>query len=173
MGDDRIELVEYDPLWPQMAQDEIQHLKKILPKEHILDIQHVGSTAIPGMIAKPVIDISIAVDSLAGAAQGMIIALEANDYVFWRDNPDKQRLFFVKGMPPYGEKRTHHVHICEPGYSQYKDKIIFRDYLTAHPEVAQEYTALKQKLAKEYTHEREKYTDMKGEFIEKILKNVQ
>lgn len=155
-----------------MAQDEMVHLKNILPAEHILDIQHVGSTAIPGMVAKPIIDIQVAVDSLETAKQFVINILEANDYVYWYDNPDPEHMFFVKGMPPYGKQRTHHVHMYETSCRQWADKMFFRDYLIEHPEVAQEYAALKEKLAAEYTHQREGYTDAKKEFIERILKRV-
>jgi GrpB-like predicted nucleotidyltransferase (UPF0157 family)/GNAT superfamily N-acetyltransferase len=169
-NNDYVELVAYDPQWPSMAEDEIEHLKELLPSEHILDIQHVGSTAIPGMIAKPIIDIQIAVDSLSVAKQFAIKILEENGYVFWRDNPDPQRMFFVKGMPPFGKRRTHHVHICEPSYSQWINKILFRDYLIAHPEKAQEYAALKMALLEKHTHDREKYTDAKKEFVEEVLK---
>lgn len=170
MSHDNIFLEAYNPKWPSIAKDEIEHLKKLLPREHILDIQHVGSTAIPGMTAKPIIDIQIAVDSLAAAKQFAIEILEENGYVFWHDNPDPQRMFFVKGMPPFGKRRTHHVHICEPSYSQWINKILFRDYLIAHPEKAQEYAALKMALSEKHTHDRERYTDAKKEFVEEVLK---
>src|SRR3989338_7201346 len=92
------------------------------------------------------------------------------NYEYWADNPDKTRLFFVKGMPPYGEKRTHHVHIVELDSHHWRDKIAFRDLLRAHPDVAKEYEILKNDLAKRYRYDREKYTDEKADFIKKILK---
>jgi GrpB-like predicted nucleotidyltransferase (UPF0157 family)/GNAT superfamily N-acetyltransferase len=152
---DSIELTEYNSEWPKMAALEIKMLREILPEEHIVDIQHVGSTAIPGMLSKPIID--------------SINALKTQGYAYWEENPDPTRLFFVKGMPPYGEKRTHHVHIVERHSQHWRDKITFRDYLIAHPESAHEYANLKIRLAKQYTYDREQYTEAKKEFINKIL----
>ncbi|MCD6044937.1 MAG: grpB [Gammaproteobacteria bacterium] len=111
---DGIELVPYDPQWPQRAKAEIKRLRAAFPPNIIVDIQHVGSTAIPGTLAKPIIDIQIAVESLPAIKQMAIDPLKALGYQYWAENPDPERLFFVKGMPPFGEKRTHHVHIVEP-----------------------------------------------------------
>jgi len=166
---DQIALVPYNPQWPDMAKIEIKRLYEILPIKHILDIQHVGSTAIPGILSKPIIDIQIAVDSLSAIEQIAIDKLKTLDYVDWEDNPDKERMFFVKGMPPYGEKRTHHLHIVEPASKHWQDKINFRDYLRIHPETASEYEKLKIKLAKQYTYDRELYTEAKTKFINDVL----
>ena len=166
---DSIELVTYDPLWPEMAKAEIKILCAALPPNSILDIQHVGSTAIPGILAKPIIDIQVAVASLPVIKQVAIDALKALDYQYWAENPDPERLFFVKGMPPFGERRTHHVHICETSCKHWLGKIRFRDYLIAHPEVAHEYEELKKKLAQQYTWDREKYTEGKADFVNRIL----
>jgi GrpB-like predicted nucleotidyltransferase (UPF0157 family) len=166
---DNILLEDYNPEWPRMASDEIEHLKKLLPSKHILGIEHVGSTAIPGMVAKPIIDIQIAVDSLAEAKKFAINSLEANGYAYWYNNPDPERMFFVKGMPPFGKKRTHHVHMYEPSCPQWPNKIIFRDYLIAHPEVANEYAILKRALAEAHAQDRESYTDAKTSFVERVL----
>lgn len=72
-------------------------------------------------------------------------------------------------MPRFGERRTHHVHIVEPSSKHWLGKIRFRDYLIAHPEVAREYEAMKKQLAEQYTHDREKYTEEKSDFVNKIL----
>ena len=169
---DSIELVPYEPQWPKMAALEIKKLREILPTNHIIDIQHVGSTAIPGMLAKPIIDIQIAVDSLTAIKQTAIDVLKTCDYVYWDEDPDPEKMFFVKGMPPYGEKRTHHVHIIEPKSKRWQTRIIFRDYLIAHPETAREYERLKIKLAQKYTYDREQYTDAKTKFIDDVLKQA-
>jgi GrpB-like predicted nucleotidyltransferase (UPF0157 family) len=166
---DSIELVPYDAQWPEMAAREIEVLGAALPRAQILDIQHVGSTAIPGMLAKPIIDIQIAVVSLADIKPLAISALEQLHYQYWRENPDLERLFFAKGLPPLGAGRTHHVHIVEPGSKHWQEKMLFRDYLLGHPEVRLEYAALKQDLALHYTHDRERYTEAKTEFIHHIL----
>jgi GrpB-like predicted nucleotidyltransferase (UPF0157 family)/ribosomal protein S18 acetylase RimI-like enzyme len=166
---DNIELVDYCSEWPKKAAAEIAHLRKILPGENILEYEHVGGTAVPGLIAKPIIDIQIAVKSLEIAKEELIKPLEADHYAYWYDNPDQDRMFFVKGLPPIGQGRTHHVHIVGMACPQWLDKILFRDYLIAHPDIAQEYAALKRELAGLHTQDREKYTDAKTEFIMRIL----
>lgn len=169
---DSIQLIPYDEDWPKIASLEINKLYEILPKKHVIDIQHVGSTAIPGMLAKPIIDIQVAVDALINIKDEAISVLEAQNYVYSKDNPDLTRLFFVKGMPPFGKGRTHHVHIAEPTSKHWQGKIAFRDYLTAHPEAAKKYEVLKMNLAKLHTYDREQYTEAKTEFIVEILQKA-
>lgn len=170
---DPIELTFYNPQWPYLAELEIKRLREILPAQHVLDIQHLGSTAIPGIKAKPIIDIQVAVDSLLAIKQAAIDALKPLGYEYWADNPDQERMFFVKGMPPFGDKRTHHVHIVEPASRHWQEKIQFRDYLLSHPEAVQEYEELKIKLADQYTYDREKYTEAKTQFVNEILEKAQ
>lgn len=170
---DSIQLVPYDKQWPILAEKEIKNLYTLLPKQHIIDVQHIGSTAIPGMLAKPIIDIQIAVDSLPAIKQAAIDILKTQGYVYWEEDPDPEKMFFVKGMPPYGDKRTHHIHIIEPTAPRWKSRILFRDYLIRHPEAAHEYEKLKIKLAEEHTHNREQYTEAKNKFIEDILLKAQ
>jgi predicted ATPase/GrpB-like predicted nucleotidyltransferase (UPF0157 family) len=170
---DYIDIVPYDLKWPNKANSEINKLHSILPTHQIIDIQHVGSTAIPGMAAKPIIDIQIAVTSLEAIKNIAVAALQKLDYQYWAENPDPERMFFVKGMPPFGEKRTHHVHIVEATSKHWVNKIQFRDYLIAHSEAADGYQQLKLKLAEKHVHDREAYTHAKGEFVNRILKLAQ
>lgn len=172
-NNDSIKLSPYDKQWPILAEQEIKKLHAILPKQHIIDIQHVGSTAIPNMLAKPIIDIQIAVDSLFAIKQIAIDILKTQGYVYWEEDPDPEKMFFVKGMPPFGDKRTHHIHIIEPKAERWKNRILFRDYLIKHPEAAHEYEHLKIKLAEEHTHNREQYTNAKTKFIKDILIDAQ
>jgi GrpB-like predicted nucleotidyltransferase (UPF0157 family) len=81
------------------------------------------------------------------------------------------RLFFIKGMPPYGIKRTHHVHIVESDSPHWINKIKFRDCLIAHPDKAREYAELKANLAQKFKYDREQYTEAKSEFVNRILEN--
>lgn len=170
---DHVDLVAYNSEWPREAKAEIDRVRAALPSNKIVDIQHVGSTAMPGMSSKPIIDIQVAVKSLDEMKVIAVPALQKMGYEYWDDNPDPERMFFVKGMPPFGERRTHHVHIFEPTSKHWQGKILFRDYLIAHLEVAKEYEQLKFKLAQQYTYDREQYTDAKGEFVNKILKLAQ
>lgn len=107
---DHVDIVEYDSEWPVKANAEINRLRAVFPVNRVVDIQHVGSTAIPGMMAKPIIDIQIAVVSLDEMKVIAIPALQKLGYEYWYENPDQERMFFVKDMPPFGEKRTFHVH---------------------------------------------------------------
>lgn len=170
LAKDKIDITAYDSTWPDQASKEMRKLTAFLP--NIIDIQHVGSTAISGIAAKPIIDIQIAVSSLAVMQEIAIPALQKLGYEYWYENPDPSRLFFVKGMPPYGEKRSHHVHIVEYDSPHWQDKIMFRDYLIAHPDIAQKYQALKIQLAENHRFDREAYTEAKGEFVKKILQHI-
>lgn len=169
---DHVNLVPHNPEWPRLAQDEIDKLKSILPVSTIIDIQHIGSTAISGLSAKPILDIQIAVPSLEVMKLIAVPLLQKLGYEYWANNPDPNRMFFVKGMPPYGGQRTHHVHIFEHNSDHWCNKLIFRDYLRSHPDLAKEYEQLKAKLAQEHLHDREKYTDEKLGFVNRILEQA-
>ena len=165
---DEIEIIEYDSVWPFLFLEEERAVRKVLDANEIIAIEHVGSTAIPNMSAKPIIDISLVVKSLK-KAQEFLVLLEQLGYVFWPENPNTNELFFVKGMPPYGERRTHHIRITEWN-EDVKKKIVFRDWLIANPADALRYEVLKKALAEKYRHDRELYTMAKRDFIEEILK---
>ncbi len=169
---DAIELSAYNTQWPKMAKSEIKKLRQLFHKQNIIDIQHVGSTAIPGIPAKPIIDIQIAVASLEKIKPMAIEQLKTLGYVYWDANPDPTRLFFAKGMPPFGEKRSHHLHIVEPHSHHWREKLLFRDYLIAHTDIAQQYADLKKQLAMQYLYQREKYTEAKTDFIKKIIERA-
>jgi len=165
---DEIEIVDYDPRWPAMFAEEAGLLRRALDGDLLIGIEHFGSTAIPGMAAKPIIDILIAVRSLAEARAMVAEPLQRLDYVYWADNPKTDRMFFVNGMPPYGARRTHHVHITEPTGEMWL-RLTFRDYLRTHPDEAQRYERLKRDLAAVHHADREAYTDAKATFVEEIL----
>jgi GrpB-like predicted nucleotidyltransferase (UPF0157 family) len=165
---DEIEIVEYDPRWPALFEEEAARLRAVLDRDLILGLEHFGSTAIPGTAAKPIIDILIAVRSVVEARDRFVEPLRALDYVFWAENPKTDRLFFVKGMPPYGPRRTHHVHVCEKEGEQWQ-RLPFRDYLRTHPDEAARYTHLKRELAVRHRTDREAYTAAKSAFVEEIL----
>ena len=143
----------------------------MLPYNWIVDIQHIGSTAIPGLAAKPIIDIYVGVTSIQEAQQA-IKPIEELGYQFWTDNPNKEKMFFVKGMPPFGAGRTHHVHIVEHNSNYWRARILFRDYLRSHVDEAQKYEQLKYQLMQEHPLDREAYTDAKAEFITEVLKKA-
>jgi GrpB-like predicted nucleotidyltransferase (UPF0157 family) len=123
---------------------------------------------VPGLAAKPVIDIAITVASLDAVREHGVPEIEAMGYLFWAENPDPDDLFFVKGLPPHAERRSHHLHITLPG-GRYDDRLRFRDRLRADAVIAQRYAVLKQELAARFSSDREAYTRAKTEFILTVL----
>ena len=167
---DEIIIVEHNPDWKLFFTLEVERTYQVLNPNSIVRIEHFGSTAIPGLAAKPIIDILIGVDSLVSAKQYAVAPLELLGYAFWRDNPDPKRMFFVKGLPP-NSPRTHHIHMVEPD-SILWERLIFRDYLREHPKEAQRYEQLKYNLAKNYRSDREAYTAGKTKYIESVMQKA-
>lgn len=165
---DEIELVPSKADWPRRFEEEAARLRAIIPPDLLLDLEHIGSTAVPGLAAKPVIDMLAIVTDLEAAKTRLVAPLEAAGYTFRDRGPDTDRLFFVKGLPPSAPHRTHHLHIMEEGPGALKH-LAFRDYLRDHPEEAGRYAALKQDLATRFRDDREAYTEAKGGYIEEIL----
>jgi GrpB-like predicted nucleotidyltransferase (UPF0157 family) len=165
---DEIEIVDYDGSWPRLFEEERALLERALPPDQILAIEHAGSTAVPGLAAKPIIDIFIAVPSIEVARATLVAPIKAIGYVYWAENPDKIRMFFVKGMPPYGERRTHHIHIVEPTSETWHRTLAFRDYLRDHPDEAERYQQLKRDLARHHRSDREAYTRAKDSYVLRV-----
>jgi GrpB-like predicted nucleotidyltransferase (UPF0157 family) len=168
---DEVEIVDYDPRWPLLFNEEARRLRAVLDPSLIMGLEHFGSTAIPGLSAKPIIDILIAVRSLAAALATFVEALRTLDYVYWADNPKKDRMFFVKGMPPFGSKRSHHVHVTQPDGEMWR-RLAFRDYLRAHSEEAETYAQLKRRLAAARQTDREAYTDAKSVYVDSVMQKI-
>ncbi len=149
---------------------EIARVLSVMPDGLVVDAVHFGSTAIPGMLAKPVIDILVVVHSLHAARANAVAPLEGLSYSYWAKNPKLDRMFFVRGLPPALE-RTHHLHLTEPGGDLWS-RVSFRDYLRAHPEEAARYAALKTDLAERHRTDREAYTEGKSDYVKEILAKV-
>jgi GrpB-like predicted nucleotidyltransferase (UPF0157 family) len=128
-------------------------------------IEHFGSTAIPNLPAKPIIDIFVIISDVSVWPR-LVAPLSSLGYIYWSENPRKDRLFFVKGMPPFGSRRSHHVHVRTP---QDVSELVFRDWLREHPADAARYAKLKRELVGRFKADREAYTAAKGEFIEQML----
>lgn len=165
-----IDVVPYDPRWPSMFLEEKAHLLACVPSPLIRRIEHFGSTAVQGLIAKPVVDMLVEVASLEETRRRVPPILEAQGYdYFWRplgseDKPPYYAWFIKRGSR--GE-RTHHIHMVEADFEHW-DRLFFRDYLIAHPDVAREYGDLKARLAREHAGDRIRYTEEKGEFIRRV-----
>jgi GrpB-like predicted nucleotidyltransferase (UPF0157 family) len=169
---DEVQIVPYDPAWPGLFSMEAERLRAVLEPGQIVGIEHFGSTAVPGLAAKPIIDILIAVASLAIAKATMIEPISALGYLWWAENPKPDRMFFVKGMPPHGARRTHHIHITEPAGEMWRRRLAFRDYLRENAGEASRYEALKRDLAGRYPTDRERYTDSKSEYVETVYRKM-
>jgi GrpB-like predicted nucleotidyltransferase (UPF0157 family) len=167
-AEDSIIIQPYNPAWPKLAEAEIAAIKTMSDVPYVA-IEHIGSTAVPMLASKPIIDIFITVTSIKDAVR-WVAPLELLGYLYWSENPDKSHLRFFKGMPPYGEKRTHHVHIVEANNDTFEHRILFRDILRSENQVRQDYEALKFKLSQEHVLDRELYTDRKLSFIEATLR---
>jgi GrpB-like predicted nucleotidyltransferase (UPF0157 family) len=160
-----ITLSEYDPEWPKIFEIEKQSILKTT-STWIIAVEHIGSTSIPGLIAKPIIDILAAVQSLDDAVH-IIPPLTSIGYTYCPENEVSipERRFFNKHP---GGNDGFHLHVVEYGGSFWKRHIAFRNYLRTHPEAAGEYAELKRELAIRYTNDREQYTDRKTDFVQKI-----
>lgn len=121
----------------------------------------------PGLSAKPVIDILIGVYSLE-AAKAVIPQIEALGYGYWREDTTPRRLYFVRGLPPNGP-RSHHIHLVEKDTEFWRTHLLFRDILRADSAEARRYEELKTRLAAQFTNDREAYTDGKADYIQAIL----
>lgn len=159
-----VELSDYNPEWKKEYLKEEKLLKKVL-KDYIIHIEHVGSTSIEGLKAKPVIDIIIVIKSLKEIPE---IENILKDYDYSNRGPQgvDDRMFFAKG-PEDG--RTHYIHFTEPKSNTYYDLVYFKRYLLEHPEYIKKYCELKQELASKYAEERSKYTAGKNEFIKDVI----
>jgi GrpB-like predicted nucleotidyltransferase (UPF0157 family) len=166
-------LVPYDPRWPALFEEEQACLQAAIG-EWAADIQHVGSTAIPGIAAKPIIDIAVHLDSLADALR-CITPLTEIGYECLGEFGIPGRIYFRKrtdsplpGQAHDGVGRTHQIHMYETGHEQYAKQIVFRDYLRSHADSAREYEALKRDLAARSSNI-EEYAESKSEFVQRIL----
>lgn len=159
-----MKLVNYQPEWKKIFEMEVRKIKRVFRKE-ALDVQHVGSTAIPGMRAKPIIDIALIVSKLEKAKE-YIKTLKAIGYFLKRGDDVKERLFLTKGPE---ENRIFYLHIGEAGSNYIKDMILFRDYLRAHKGEVKKYEKVKERLALMYPEDRKNYTRKKGKLINEII----
>lgn len=159
-----IELVAYDPSWPQKFEAERAILETLLAPWLAGKIEHIGSTAVPLMPAKPVIDIVAPVHSL-GASRPAISVLTGAGYAYWPYKPELMH-WFCKPSP---ELRTHHLHLVPVESPLWRERLDFRDALRADPALAAEYAELKRRLAEQHRHDREAYTEAKTPFVQQVL----
>jgi GrpB-like predicted nucleotidyltransferase (UPF0157 family) len=169
-----VALVPYDPGWPGSFAREKEHLTACLPPDLLRRIEHFGSTAVPGLSAKPVIDMLVEVVDLEATRARIVPILEAQGYEYvWRptrgDDGPPFYAWFIKRDRETGA-RTHHIHMVERGFTEHWDRLLFRDYLIEHPAAARAYQELKELLATNHPRDRVAYTEGKSEFIDRIMR---
>ncbi len=167
-----VEIEPYNPEWPSRFQQEKIHLLRCLPNELIKRVEHFGSTAVPGLAAKPVIDMLIGVTSLDATKARIVPILVDQGYeYFWRpthaDDGPPWYAWFIK-RDPESKQRTHHLHMVEISFTEHWNRLKFRDYLIANQDAADEYRALKLDLATRHPHDRARYTQAKTKFVSRI-----
>ena len=167
-----VKLEKYNPKWQEEFNKEKENLEKIFGNV-AKSIEHVGSTAIVGLSAKPIIDIAVGVDALEDINKVKEKILKFSHYTIKKDNADGE-ILIRRGVPvKQGEIKpdyvTHFIHVMEINGRKYKETIIFRDYLRANNEVLKEYESLKQKLANKFEKDRKAYSKAKEEFINNVL----
>jgi len=161
---EEISIVPYDSEWPRMFELEAANLRSLIPAGLAGRIEHFGSTAVPGLAAKPIVDILVEVRSLSEARDAIAPILQstgAYEY-FWRTDVSPPYAWFIK-RDPQG-RRTHHIHMVE-NESRLWERLLFRDYLREFPEEAFRYEQLKRELAGRHSADRISYTNAKAEFI--------
>ena len=163
---DPVLVVPYDPQWPALFQQLAAPMRRALG-DVALRIDHVGSTSVPGLDAKPIIDIQISVAAL-DPVDAFRLPLERLGYTFRPTNPDLSKRYFRESP---GQRRTH-IHVRRLGSWVEQFALLFRDYLRTHPEDAQRYAALKYALAEQYREDREAYTEAKSPFIWEVLRRA-
>lgn len=159
-----VNVVPPNPNWRSQFEAEARAIAPIL-RDTLKAIHHIGSTSIPGIYAKPIIDILVEVESLA-AVDAQTPEFQALGYMAMGEFGIPGRRYLRKDNPE--GVRTHHVHIFTAGSDQVTRHLNFRDYLTAHPDEAQQYSDLKRKLAQQYSQDIEGYIDGKDGFIKAI-----
>ena len=167
---DKVVIVPYDPTWPDQFLAERNHLLGCLPGDLIRRIEHFGSTAVPGLASKPIIDMLVEVTDLDQVRQCIVPILEGQGYdYFWRptegnDVPPFYAWFIKRDKDG---NRTHHIHMIE-GHFEHWDRLLFRDYLIEHPKIAEEYGTLKLELSGALHNDRVAYTKAKTDFVVRV-----
>ena len=163
-------VVDYDPQWPILFEKEKEAIIAALGSRWLM-VEHIGSTAAPGLAAKPVIDIAVGIQSLADAPV-LIPCLEQLGYIYdpILEQLVPERRFFWKGTRTV---HTYHLHLAEPDHPVLLKPLQFRDYLRKHPEAVEEYGVLKRELAKRFVQDMDAYVAGKTGFVENVILQIE
>lgn len=158
---DAVTVVAYDPRWPALFDEEKTRIAAALAGS-VVAIEHIGSTSVPGLEAKPIIDILVGMRPLE-VTDAQIAAMEELGYEYLGELGLPGRLFFRKGRP-----RSHHVHVVEWGGDQWERHLAFPDFLRRHPDEARRYGELKRRLAIDVAGDWERYMTGKEAYIDEV-----
>ena len=161
-----VRLVPYDPAWPELFAAEVTRLRAALPADLPLALEHTGSTAVPGLVAKPVLDLLGGYPRGANV-QAYIDALVRAGYIHRGEQGIPGREFFRRGEP-----RAYHLHLAVQHGSFWREHLAFRDALRANPRVREAYAELKLDLARRYPRDREAYIEGKSAFITAVVRDA-
>jgi GrpB-like predicted nucleotidyltransferase (UPF0157 family) len=166
-----VEVVEHDPTWADAFAAEAAELRRLLPSRLLGRVEHFGSTAVPGLAAKPIVDVLVETPDLERVRAEVAPLLEARGYAFfWRPpspgDAEVDYAWFIKRRPD--GSRSHHVHFLPPGPA-FDARLAFRDRLRADPELARAYGDLKRRAAAAHRNDRAAYAAAKSRFIARTL----
>ena len=167
---ERVRIVNHDPRWARLFEAESHHLRSSLPRDSIGRIEHFGSTAVPGLAAKPIIDMLVEVPSLDLVHQCIAPILQSQGYEYfwrpsWHDPLRPEYAWFIK-RDRHG-LRTHHIHMLTANSPDW-ERLLFRDALIANPDLAQEYAHLKRSILETHPDDRVAYARAKTDFIVRV-----
>ncbi len=167
---EQIALVPYDPAWPQRYAELEKEVKRIMPRRLIQRIAHIGSTAVPGLSSKPIIDLQVEVSDAEEIRDTVAPLMEEAGFEFlWRPTIGDEDPFYSWFILRDADgQRTAHIHAVRPGKASV-DRIVFRDYLIAFAEEAQRYAQLKLDLAQRYPKNRAAYSAAKTSYVNEVL----
>lgn len=158
----KVEVCSYNAMWSHMFMEEANLLKQIF-NNALIEIHHIGSTSVPELSAKPIIDMMPVVHDI-NRVDNFNTAMQEIGYVAKGEFGIAGRRYFYKG----GDNRTHHVHIFQIGSHDITRHLAFRDYLKCHPEAREKYGALKEKLASQFPYDMEAYINGKDQLVKKL-----
>ncbi|WP_448951273.1 GrpB family protein [Labrys neptuniae] len=159
-----IEVVDYDPAWP-IQFEEISRQMTALLSGLVTEIHHIGSTSVPGLCAKPKIDVDIILQCPSDIPEGIMRMQATGDYNYHGDRHQDEMWVFTTGRGSHGQR----LYLCAPAHPVHLRRILFRDHLRRHPEDAAAYGALKRRLASEAIDDWDYYTGNKGPFVHDIV----
>lgn len=160
-----VRLCAYNSEWSDLYEQEASRLRSLLG-ENVLSIEHIGSTAISGMMSKPIIDVMVAVPTME-VGQQVVSTLISNNYIRRPNGDLEDRIFLVKGEETL---RTHHISLTELQSNYWHQHILFRDCMRKNPDLANRYIEIKSVLSVKYKNDRAKYTEGKEDFVKDVLR---